>query len=133
MQACQAGFFHLAICFYKRASQVGLVAKILPANVGDIRDAGSIPGSGRTPGGGHGNLVQYSRLEDPMDRGTWWVTVHGVAKNRTRLNRLSMHTSPAEVMGNKFEEFGRRGMTFGLNISILKCLKLQDSEIQFIL
>ena len=43
MQACQAGFFHLAICFYKRASQVGLVAKILPANVGDIRDAGLIP------------------------------------------------------------------------------------------
>ena len=96
MQACQAGFFHLAICFYKRASQVVLVAKILPANVGDIRDAGSIPGSGRTPGGGHGNLVQYSRLEDPMDRGTWWVTVHGVAKNRTRLKR---HTA---CMYNRF-------------------------------
>ena len=61
-----------------------LVVKILPANAGDIRDLGSIPGSGRTPGGGHGTLVQYSCLENPMDRGT---TVHGVAKNRARLKR----------------------------------------------
>ena len=51
------------------ASQVGLVVKNLPANAGDARDAGSIPRSGRCPGGGHGNPPQYSSLENPMDRG----------------------------------------------------------------
>ena len=48
-------------------------------------DRGSIPGSGRSPGGGHGNPLQYSGLENPMDRGAWWATVHGVAKRRTGL------------------------------------------------
>ena len=46
----------------------------------DIRDAGLIPGSGRCPGGGHGNPLQYSHLENPMDRGAWQTAVHGVAK-----------------------------------------------------
>ena len=50
-----------------------------PANARDIRDAGLIPGLGRFPGEGNGNLLQYSCLENPMDRGAWWVTVHGVA------------------------------------------------------
>ena len=50
----------------------------LPANAGDKRDAGSIPGSGRSPGGGHSNPLQYSCLEKPMDRGTWRATVHSV-------------------------------------------------------
>ena len=49
---------------------------------GDTRDRGSIPGSGRPPGGGHGNPLQYSRLEHPMDRGAWWTTVYGVTKNQ---------------------------------------------------
>ena len=57
--------------------------------VHDIRDAGSIPGSGRPPGGGHGNPLQFSCLENPMDRGAWGVTVHGAAKSQTRLKRLS--------------------------------------------
>ena len=48
-----------------------------PANAGDTRDVGSIPESGRSPGGGNGNLLQYSCLENPMDRGVWWATVHG--------------------------------------------------------
>ena len=52
-----------------------------PANAGDIRDAVSIPGSGRAPGGGHGNPPQCSCLENPVDRGAWWVTVHGVAES----------------------------------------------------
>ena len=43
------------------------------ANAGDVKDVGSIPGSGRSPGGGHGNPFQYSCLENPMDRGTWWL------------------------------------------------------------
>ena len=57
-----------------------------PANAGDTRDAGLIPGSGRFPGGGHGNPLQYSCLENPMDRRAWRATVHGVAKNWTRLS-----------------------------------------------
>ena len=52
--------------------------KNLPDNAGDIRGVGLIPGSGRSPGGEHGNLLQYSCLENPMDRGTWWATVHGL-------------------------------------------------------
>ena len=54
-----------------------LVVKSSPANAGDLRDAGSIPGSGRSPGGGHGNPLQYSRLENPIYRGAWWATVLG--------------------------------------------------------
>ena len=56
-----------------------------PTNGGDQRDAGSIPGLERTPEGGHGNLLQYPCLENPMDRGAWWATVHGVAKSQTQL------------------------------------------------
>ena len=62
------------------ASQVALVAKKLPANAGDIRDLGSISGLGKSLGGGNGNPLQYSYLENPMDRGTWWATVHGVTR-----------------------------------------------------
>ena len=60
------------------ASQVALVVKNPPANAGDIRDSGSIPGSGRPPGGGHGNPLLYCCLENPMDRGAYQATVHGV-------------------------------------------------------
>jgi len=59
------------------------------ARAGDVRNAGSIPASGRSPGGGHGNPLQYSCLENPKDRGGWWATVHGVSKTRTWLKRLS--------------------------------------------
>ena len=55
------------------------------ANAGDIRDAILTPGSGRSPGGGHGNLLQYSCLENPMDRGAWWPTIHRVTKSQTQL------------------------------------------------
>ena len=58
------------------------------ANAGDIRDVGSIPGSGRSPGGRDGNPLQSSCLENPMDRGAWWATVRGVAKSPTGLKRL---------------------------------------------
>ena len=67
------------------------MVKNLPANVGDIRDSGLIPGLGRSPGAGNGNPLQYSCLENPMDRGAWWATVHGVAKSQTRLKLLSTH------------------------------------------
>ena len=64
-------------------SQVVLVVKNLPAIAGDIRDVGSIPGLGRSPGGEHGHPLQYSCLENPMDRGAWWATVHRVAESDT--------------------------------------------------
>ena len=68
------------------------MVKNLPANAEDIRDVSLIPGPGRSPGGGHGNPLQYSCLENPMVRGTWWATVHKVAKSQTQLKRLSTHT-----------------------------------------
>ena len=85
-------FRHLLKC--KRSTpetqcfQSGLVGKESTCDTGDT---GSIPGSGRSPGGGNGNPLQYSRLENPTDRGAWWASVHGVAKSRTQLKRLSMH------------------------------------------
>ena len=60
----------------------GSVVKTPPANAEDV---GLIPGSGRSPGEGHGNPLQYSCLENPTDRGAWWATVHRVAKSQTRL------------------------------------------------
>ena len=65
------------------ASQVALVVKNPHANAGDIRDVGSIPGWGRSPAVGHGNPLQYSCLENPMDRGTWWAIVHEVTDRQT--------------------------------------------------
>ena len=61
------------------------MVKNLSANAGDIRDAGLSPGSGRSPGGGNGTLLQYSCLENPMDRGAGWATAHGCAKIGTGL------------------------------------------------
>ena len=57
-----------------------------PADAGNIRDLSSVPGLGKSPGGGHGSLIQYSYLENPMDRGAWRATVHRVAKSQTRLS-----------------------------------------------
>ena len=68
-----------------RASQVAVVVKNSSANSGDTRDLGLIPGSGRSPGGGLGNLLQYSCLQNLMDREVGGLTVHKVAKSRTRL------------------------------------------------
>ena len=66
-------------------SENGSVIKNLPASTGDRGDAGSIPWSGRSSGGGNGNPLQYSGLDNPVDRGRWWAVVHGVAKSRTQL------------------------------------------------
>ena len=72
------------------ALQVGIpggsVMKNLPANAGYERALGSVLGSGRSPGVGNGNPLQYSCLENPMDRGAWWAAVHGVTKSWTRLS-----------------------------------------------
>ena len=81
-------FHHLAIFKINTNNYVngfpgGSVVKNLPANAGDTRDVGSIPGSGRSPGVGNGNLLQYSCLGNTRDRGAWWVTVCGVARSQT--------------------------------------------------
>ena len=63
--------------------EMALVVKNLLANAGDARDGGSIPGLGRSPGERNGNPLQYSCLENSMDRGAWWATVHEVTKSQT--------------------------------------------------
>ena len=68
------------LCRQNGASQVALAIKNPPANALDVRDANSIPGLGRSPGGWHGNPLQYSCLENPMDRGAYWATGHNVAE-----------------------------------------------------
>ena len=73
------------------ASQVALVVKNPPANAGNIRDEGSTPGSERYPGGRHRNPLQYSSLEDSMDRGACWATVHKITESWTQLKRPGMH------------------------------------------
>ena len=69
-----------------------LVVKNPLANAGNVIDMALIPGSGRSPGGRHGNPLQHSCLENPIGRGAWWATLHRVAKSRTLLKQLSMHT-----------------------------------------
>ena len=67
------------------ASHMALIVKNLSSNAGGIKDVGSIPGSGKSPGGEHDNPLQCYCLENPMDRGAWCAIVHGVAKSRTLL------------------------------------------------
>ena len=70
---------------------MALVVKNLSVSAGDIRDSGLIPGSGRSPGGGHGKPLQYPCLENPVDRESWWAIVHRIAKSQTRLGQLNTH------------------------------------------
>ena len=84
--------------FSSWASKVVLAVKNLPAKAGDLRDSSSIFGSGRSPVGGHGNPLQYSCLENPIDRGAWQVTVHRVAKSWTQLKWLSTHKSTFKML-----------------------------------
>ena len=67
----------------------------------NVRDLGSIPGSGRSPGKGNGNTLQYSCLENSMDRGAWWAAVHRVAQSQTQLKQLSMHACVGEGTGDQ--------------------------------
>ena len=67
----------------QKTSQAALVVKNPPVSARNIRDPSSIPGSGRSLGGGHGNPLQYSCLENPVDGRAWWATVHGITKSRT--------------------------------------------------
>ena len=85
---------------------MALVVKNLPVNVGDIRDLGSIPELGKSPGGEHGNPLQCSCLENSTDTGAWWATVHRVAKNCTQLKTLStvQIKTIIKVMGNRYHK-----------------------------
>ena len=82
---------YLLSTYYIACFPDGSGVKNPPVNAGDAGDLGSIPGWGRSPGGGHGNPLQYSCLENSMDRGAWWSTVHGVANSWTRLSTLIHH------------------------------------------
>ena len=88
---------------------MALVVKNPPANAGVIKGAGSIPAPGRSPGGGHGNPLQFSLLENPMDRGAWWATVHMVTKSQPQLKRLNTHTHTHTHSGYQWER-GRGNM-----------------------
>ena len=85
-------YLHHYICFFW-TSQVVWVVKNTPANAEDIRDVGLIPGSGRSPGGEHGNPLQYSCLENPMDRGARLGTVQRVSKSQTWLSDFTFSVS----------------------------------------
>ena len=74
------------------------MVKTLLAIAGDARDPFLIPGLGRSPGGGNGNPLKYSCLENSMDRGAWQAMVHGVTKSQTQLKRLSMYTAHKEIL-----------------------------------
>ena len=77
-----------------------------PANARDIKDVDLIPGSGRSPGGRHGNTLWYSCLENPTDRGDWRTTVHGVAKRQIVLKQISTHACKEMHMGGKLTRGG---------------------------
>ena len=76
----------------------GTVAKNLPGKAGDPRNVGLIPGSGRSPGVGNGNPLQYPCLRNPLDRGAWRATVHGLAKNWTQMSMHMQHADPFNLI-----------------------------------
>ena len=85
-----------------RASHITQAVNKLPTNGEDVRNMGLISGWGRSPGGGHGDTVQYSHLENPMERGAWGVTVHGVTKGRPQPSALAcIHAYLTKVEGKK--------------------------------
>ena len=81
----------LCYMYMFKHSQVALIVKNPPANPGDISDSASIPGSGRSPGEGNSNPLQYACLGNPTDRGAWWVTVHGVTESDTTEHSTTIH------------------------------------------
>ena len=97
--------FHI-VCVCVGASRLVLVVKNPPANAGKLEDPGSLPGSGRSPWGGHGNPLQYSCLENPMEGGAWKAIVHRVAKSRT-WQHTHTHTHTHTHMFHRFTKDGR--------------------------
>ena len=117
----------VCVLYIHLASKVALMVKNLMANAnaGDVRDTGSIPGFERSSGEGNGNPLQYSCLENPMDRGTWWTTVHRVKKSWIRLKQLSrqgcIHSST-----DRYLSFTERYFQFVaiINSAAMKCFHL---------
>ena len=109
---------------------MALVVKNLPANAGDIRDTGSVPGSGSSPGGGHGNPLHYSCLENRMDRGAWQALVHRVAKSWTWLKQLSTQTQDgsSHITFVPWEEKGRRSGARHIKIQERPCWGIYPIE-----
>ena len=94
-----------ACVYYSEGFPGDSVGKEPTCNVGDAEEVGSILGLGWSPGGRHGNLLQYSCLGNPLDRGAWWATVHKVTKNWTQLKILSMHA--CILSGTIFHSLGK--------------------------
>ena len=90
------------VIYSRPISLLALVVKNPIAHAGDVKDMGLVPGSGRSPGGGRGNPLQFSRLENPVDRGDWQATVHRVAQNQTQLKQLGMHISQHKIHFHPF-------------------------------
>ena len=101
---------------YSADFQVALVIKNPPASAGDVRDLGLVPGLGRSPGEGNGNPLQYFCLENPMDRGTWWTTVHGVTKGQTQLKWLSTHEYTKQTHRRRISSNGICRVRVGLSV-----------------
>ena len=78
------------------------MAQMVEVSAYNVGDRGSIPGSGRSPGEGNGNPLQYSCLGNPIDREVWWATVHGVAKSRTQLNGFTFTFKESQIFPNLF-------------------------------
>ena len=95
----------------------------LPANAEDVRDVGSIPGSGRSPGEGCGNPLQYSWLENPMDRGAWQTMVHRVAKSWTQLKWLSTRSCTHGLLSNSL------GWIYGGKKELRSCMTTSAIEV----
>ena len=112
------------------ASQVALVVKNRAANAGDKRNVGSISGLRRSPGGGHGNPLQYSCLENPVDRGAWHSIVYGVTKSWTRLKRLSMHPRIFMLQGHAIFKLCAFFFSSLLKYRILfrNCIKIEKKK-----
>ena len=114
------------------------MVKTLPANAGVARDAGSIPGTGRCPGVGNGNPLQYSWLKTPVDKGAWQATVHGLAKSqrqlsnwtttKLKLKRCYKKTGSVSLPGTSRRREGGRSLLWADECQVFVCLSLFDSE-----
>ena len=109
------------------------VVRNLPVSARDVRDAGSIPGSGRSFGGGHGNPLQYSCLENLTDRGAWQATVHRVAKSQTWLRGLSFSSSSIRMTEILICAFINQKVHLGFSSNILNQLLGQPNKFLFFL